>query len=356
MNKISLAMIVKNEQAHIENCLLSTKDYVDEMIVIDTGSTDYTRQIASDCGAIVYDFAWTNSFAEARNFALQQATGDWILVLDADEHLSPETAHLIRDFAAGPPAIGRVTIVSKYLDNGEIRYSQSPISRLFPKGVTYQGSIHEQIVSDLPHHLTGVTIHHEGYFQTDKTDRNLPLLLQELQKDPNNSYLLMQIAREHKNKQDFVQADRYFAQAYKTTTGEEGYFPVLIVDYLYNLMKIGQLDQGYQLIQAEQKNLSRRPDFHFACGMFYMDYVLGNVAAHVDKLPRIEECFLRCLELGEHKETSSVVGTGSFLAAYNLGVYYEVIGDIGKAVHYYQMSAQHEYKKAMERLYLLKRG
>lgn len=356
MNRISLAMIVKNEQSHIAKCLLSVKDYIDEMIVVDTGSTDNTRQIATDCGATVYDFTWTNSFADARNHALQQATGDWILVLDADEHLASESAHLIREFASGPPAIGRVTIVSKYMDNGEIRYSQAAISRLFPKGVTYQGRIHEQVVSDLPHRLTGITVHHEGYFQTDKTDRNLPLLLQELQIDPNNPYLLMQIAREHKNKQDFVQADRYFSKAYKATKGEEGYFPVLIVDYLYNLMKVGKLDQGYELIQAEQHRLSRHSDFHFACGMFYMDYVLGNVAAHVDKLPRIEASFLRCLELGEHNETGGVVGTGSFLAAYNLGVYYEVVGDNAKAVHFYELSAKHNYKKAMERLHLLKRG
>lgn len=356
MKTISLAMIVKNEQAHIAKCLLSAKDHVDEMIVVDTGSTDDTRQIARECGAVVYDFAWTDSFAEARNFALQKATGDWILVLDADEHLAPDTAHLIRKFVSGTPAIGRVNIVSKFMENGEIRYSQSPISRLFPKGVEYKGRIHEQVVSDLPHCLTGVTVNHEGYFQTDKTNRNLPLLMKELEQDPHNPYLLMQIAREHKNKQDFVGADRFFAQAYQAATGQEGYYPALVVDYLYNLMKIGKLDAGYDLIGAEQERLSRYPDFHFASGMFYMDYVLGNVAAHLDKLPRIEASFLRCLELGERLDASSVVGTGSFLAAYNLGVYYEVIGNTAQAIHYYQLSAKSEYPKAMERLRLLKNG
>jgi len=354
--KISLTVIVKNEEAHIAKCLLSARDHVDEMIVVDTGSTDKTREIAAECGAAVYDFPWTNSFAEARNYALQQAAGDWILVLDADEQLAPETAHLVRRFASGPPAIGRVNIVSKYLDNGEIRYNHSPISRLFPKGVFYKGNIHEQIVSDLPHRLTGVTVYHEGYFQTNKTARNLSLLEKEREKDPHNPYLLMQIAREHRNNQDFAEADRFFSQAYQLATGEEGYFPGLVVDYIYNLMKIGKLETGYQLIMAEQDRLSRYPDFHFACGMFYMDYVLGNVAAHLDKMPRIESSFLRCLELGERQDVGGTVGTGSFLAAYNLGVYYEVVGAAAKAVHFYRLSADQGYHKAKERLRLLANG
>lgn len=356
MKTISLTMIVKNEQDYIAKSILSAKSHVDEIIVVDTGSTDSTKQIAIDCGAKVYDFPWTNSFAEARNYALQQATGDWILVLDADEHLAPDTAHLIRQFTAGPPAIGRVNIVSKLLNHGEIAYAQSPISRLFPRGVYYEGNIHEQVVSDLPHRLTGVTAYHEGYFQTDKTGRNLPLLQKELEHNSNNPYLLMQVAREYSNKQEYAEADRYFEKAYQLAPIHEGYYPRLVVDYIYNLMKIGKLETGYTVIQAEQERLSRNPDFHFASGMFYMDYVLGNVAAHVDKLSRIETSFLRCLELGERKNSGGVVGTGSFLAAYNLGVYYEVIGSTSKAVHYYRLSSEQGYSKASERLRLLKNG
>lgn len=200
MSMISLVMIVKNEENHVRKCLLSVKESVDELIVVDTGSTDQTKQIAVECGAKVYDFAWTDSFAEARNFALEQASGDWMLVLDADEYLETGSAELIKEFVAGPLAIGRVNIISKYLDNGEVRYASSPISRLFPKGVTYKGDIHEQVVSDLPHRLTPITVHHDGYYQTNKTERNIPLLQKGLQKDQNNPYLLMQLAREYKNK------------------------------------------------------------------------------------------------------------------------------------------------------------
>lgn len=356
MGRISLTMIVKNEQSNLSRCLLSAREYVDEIIIVDTGSIDETKKIAIEHGARVYDFIWTNSFAEARNYALQQSTGDWILVLDADEQLAPETAHLIREFTIGPPAIGRVTIVSKYLDNGEIRYTRSPISRLFPRGVYYKGNIHEQVISDLPHRLTGVTVYHDGYYETDKTERNLPLLQQALLQDPESPYLNMQLAREWKNKQLFKEADHYFSKAYRLATGNEGYYSNLVVDYLYNLIKIGKLEEGYEVIQGEQEALSMSPDFFFAAGMFYMDYVLGNVAAHLDKLPLIETSFRRCLELGERKENGGVMGTGSFFAAYNLGVYYEVVGETAKALHYYQLSARQKYTKAIERLQLLTNG
>jgi glycosyltransferase involved in cell wall biosynthesis len=351
---VSLALIAKNEEAHIKNCLHSVQNAVDEMIVVDTGSTDNTKQFAMECGAKVYDFPWTNSFADARNYALQQASSDWILVLDADETLEARSAELIREFITGSPAIGRVNIVSKYLDNGEVRYDCSPISRLFPKGVTYTGRIHEQVISSLPHRMTGITVAHEGYFQTDKTERNLSLLMKELDEEPNNPYLLMQTAREYRNRHDYHTANQLFSRSYQYATKEEGYYPKLIVDYVYSMMKIGQLDEGYIVIKAEEERLAFFPDFHFLLGMFYMDYVLGDIAARVEKLPNIETSFLKCMELGERKELGGVVGAGSFLAAYNLGVYYEVIGDSGKALKYYRLSSDQGYQKAMDRLRLLK--
>ena len=82
-------MIVKNEEPNLAKCLMSVKPVVDEIIVVDTGSTDKTKAIASALGAKVFDFSWTNDFSKARNYSLSKASGDWILVLDADEIVSP---------------------------------------------------------------------------------------------------------------------------------------------------------------------------------------------------------------------------------------------------------------------------
>jgi O-antigen biosynthesis protein len=87
-NTISLCMIVKNEEKHLAKSLTSVKPVVDEMIVVDTGSSDQTRDIAIAFGAKMFDFKWQNDFSQARNFSLSKATGDWILVLDADEIIS----------------------------------------------------------------------------------------------------------------------------------------------------------------------------------------------------------------------------------------------------------------------------
>lgn len=87
MVTISLCMIVKNEENCLEKCLGSLKGLVDEMIVVDTGSTDRTKEIANAFGAKVYDFKWTGDFSEARNFSFSKATCDYIYSADADEEL-----------------------------------------------------------------------------------------------------------------------------------------------------------------------------------------------------------------------------------------------------------------------------
>lgn len=104
MPTIALCMIAKNEEAFLKNAIESGKPLVNEIIVIDTGSNDATRQIAEECGATVYDFKWENDFSKARNFALSMAKSDWILVLDADEQLTKKEIEQIKKVMAAAPA------------------------------------------------------------------------------------------------------------------------------------------------------------------------------------------------------------------------------------------------------------
>jgi glycosyltransferase involved in cell wall biosynthesis len=83
--RVSLCLIAKNEEANLPACLPSVAGLVEEMIVVDTGSTDRTKEVAAQLGARVFDFTWVDSFAAARNESLRHATGDWILWLDGDE-------------------------------------------------------------------------------------------------------------------------------------------------------------------------------------------------------------------------------------------------------------------------------
>jgi glycosyltransferase involved in cell wall biosynthesis len=125
---LSLCMIVKNEQVHIPQTLTSVKEVVDEMIVLDTGSTDRTVEIAKELGAKVYHFEWCNDFSAARNEALKYARGKWILVLDADEVLSPEIVPEMKQAIKSD----RHLVIN--LIRQEVGASQSPyslVSRLF---------------------------------------------------------------------------------------------------------------------------------------------------------------------------------------------------------------------------------
>jgi glycosyltransferase involved in cell wall biosynthesis len=99
--RVSLCLIAKNEEANLPACLGSVADLVQDIVVVDTGSTDRTKNVAAGFGARVFDFAWVDSFAAARNESLHQAGGDWILWLDGDEHFDEENRGKLRALFAG---------------------------------------------------------------------------------------------------------------------------------------------------------------------------------------------------------------------------------------------------------------
>ncbi|MDH5596882.1 MAG: glycosyltransferase [Candidatus Peregrinibacteria bacterium] len=96
--QVSLCLIVKDEEKHLGTCLESFRNLYDELIVVDTGSSDDTKVIAEEYGARVFDFEWIDDFSAARNFALSKATGDWIMSLDADDTIEPEVAQELRSY------------------------------------------------------------------------------------------------------------------------------------------------------------------------------------------------------------------------------------------------------------------
>src|SRR3972149_5420178 len=147
---VSLCMIVKNEETYLADSLKSAKPFVDEIIVVDTGSTDSTVEIAQAFGAKVVHFPWRDDFAAARNESLRHATGDWVLVMDADERLTQGSGELIEGLSRAPADI--VGYIVKLLwpkegDGGMVRLGW--LTRLFRNwiGVEYRGIIHEEVAS-----------------------------------------------------------------------------------------------------------------------------------------------------------------------------------------------------------------
>jgi tetratricopeptide (TPR) repeat protein len=344
--KLSLAMIVKNEARCLARCLRSVRPVVDEIIVADTGSTDDTVKIAGEFGAKIVRFDWINDFAAARNFALAQAAGNWVLVLDADEHASEPLARELRAFIQGPPQIGRLKIVSDFRHQGQTLRSSTHVSRLFPRGARFEGRIHEQIASPLPRVNLRGELWHDGYLETAKSERNLRLLQAELAREPHSAYLHYQLALEFTSLGRPQDAFVHLQQACVALRPTDPFAPNVIVDFLYAAMATGEFAAGLEALRAAEAWLADFPDFHHVRGLFYMKYVGSNPAKYIADLPKIEESFRRCLALGETDQYKSVQGTGSFLANYNLGVFYHAFGDDARARPCLETAAKQNYAPA----------
>jgi tetratricopeptide (TPR) repeat protein len=195
---ISLAMIVRNEAARLAACLASAGPAVDEIVVVDTGSTDDTREVAHAHGARVIDWAWRDDFAAARNESLRHAAGDWVLVLDADERLAPDAASHVRGLATAPDADGYdCRLVSALPADEPAPAIAHWYCRLFRRAphVRFEGRIHEQVAPSIRAaggriRPSDVVILHEGYAVPSeaKTARNVRLLRQMLAERPGDPF------------------------------------------------------------------------------------------------------------------------------------------------------------------------
>jgi glycosyltransferase involved in cell wall biosynthesis len=164
MSSIALVMIARDESRCIARALRSAAGVVDEMWVLDTGSSDDTAAVAARCGARVAAWPWRDDFAAARNAALALTDCDWRLVLDADEWVAGGGLSLQGQCRDAAPHIGLVR-VSSLIDTANAGVQQAPswMPRVLPRGVHYQGRVHEQPVSALPRQRQALCIAHDGY-------------------------------------------------------------------------------------------------------------------------------------------------------------------------------------------------
>ncbi|SEA22972.1 glycosyltransferase family 2 protein [Selenomonas ruminantium] len=192
---VSVCYIVKNEEKTLSVSLDSVQAVADEIVVIDTGSTDKTKTIAQSYGAKVYDYNWQDDFAAARNFALDKLSGDWVIFLDADEYFSEETRkNLGMVIPQQEPSVNLLLIQRQDVDEtGKVMLSLY-VPRIFRRkaDLRYEGAIHEELRQN-GELVTGIatippetlTLMHTGYAGaqgTAKAQRNLKILLQEVAK------------------------------------------------------------------------------------------------------------------------------------------------------------------------------
>lgn len=354
MKTLNLVMIVKNEERCLARCLTSVKNLVDDIIIVDTGSEDSTKQIALSFGAKVFDYVWKNDFSDARNFALSKSDSDWNLILDADEYLVQGSRQDISEFLENTDVLGTIQIKSSYMDDNDISYAIGYITRLIPKDIYFSGKIHEQVKSRLPLFPLPLIFDHDGYLMPNKAERNLPILLEELERNPNDCYFLYQTASTLKNINRFEESIKYFDKFYNIADNSSSYYRAGIIQYIYTLIEIEDFEKALKILEEAKSALHKYADFNFLCGIFYMKLILFDIVKYQNYLQLIEKSYLKCLEIGEIPLHQGVYGCGSFRASYNLGTWYEASGNLTLAKKYYKLSAESGYEVAINRLRQLK--
>ncbi len=324
MASISLCMIVRNEEKHIEECLQSAIEYVDEIIVVDTGSEDGTKDICSKYEVKIFDFQWEQNFASARNFCIEQASGDWILWMDADERL------VVNDHEALLQCLSKkekqeenfISVGMKHF-YGEIpadekRVHVSHVYRLFRngKGIRFVGRIHERPVSDdrkeeqKAEENKFIEILHYGYMDEAvslKSGRNKKMLLREWEDNQEDGWICYHLAVEYYHEQNYTTAYDFTNLAILLFIKKGLLPPSLFYKLKYDILIT--LEDYTTVAESIEKAIMLYPDYvdlHFYKGM--AEFSIGEF--HTAR-----ETFLYCIVLGESNPEYLILrGMGSFMA------------------------------------------
>ena len=343
--RVALVMIARNEAARIVRALASASSCVDELVVLDTGSTDATVALARSAGARVGHFEWCDDFSAARNAALALADADWNVVVDADEWIAEAGVELLGLRHTAPGFVGALRVDSHFDTPMGVSIAPSWLPRVLPRGVRYEGHVHEQPAHRLEARRLDTVLAHDGY-RADalkaKAGRNADLLARALAQAPDDAYLHYQLGKDHDVYGRWLDACAHFARsracedasgAVVTLAGTTpGWHHDRLVREIHALKKCRQHALGVQLAERAMAAWSHSPDFFFALGDLLLDWAAEEPARAGEFLPMVESAWLRCLEIGERPDLEgSVAGRGSVLAARNLAVLYEGTGQAIKA-------------------------
>jgi len=341
---VSLCMIVKNEEAFLDASLKSVKSVLgfEDIVVIDTGSEDRTKEIALDNGAAVFDFEWCDDFSAARNFAAEKAKNDWVLALDADEVVTNFDRNELGSFINDKQlSVGAMKIIS-LPDTGA-----SNISRFYNrKYYKWDGNIHEQLIPAGNHPKVIAPLHiiadHYGYTpevkeSKGKFERNLRMLEAALVDNPDDPYILAQLGKcYYVNNGDLLKTCEYFDLALKADEDYRLEYVYITVEYYgYSLLNTGQYEKALELILKYTQYYNPKVEFRFLSA-----HVFQNNGLFQEAVEMYESCI--GVDVFDPK------GLTSFLSYYNIGVILECVGMIEDAAEIYGKCG--DYEPALARL------
>lgn len=355
---LSLCMIVRNEERHIKRCLESVKGLVDEIIIVDTGSTDNTVSIAKGLGANVYFQQWENNFSKARNESLKYANGDWILVMDADEVIAKKDHDRIKTLLKNEDIMGYRMVLRNYQDKGGIAnwcsveddcpeasgaagYIPAYLVRLFRRveGNIFQGVVHEVVEYSIQERggrivLTDIPIHHYGrMLEQGRMDEKNKLYMEAGEKkvalNPEDARAHRDLGTQYIEMGLFKEAEAVFKKAIELDpTSAHAHF---------------NLGVAYE-------NLGKKTEAKL-CYLEALRLETGNVGA-CNNLAGILNEEGRCDEAKRYYEDAINENPDHYIVLYNYGLLLEKVSDFLKAIECYEkvLSIKPDFPEAYKRL------
>lgn len=343
--KISGCLIVKDEAETLERCIKSMLPILDELIIVDTGSTDNTIEIARKYTDKVYNYTWQDNFADARNFAISKAGMEWIIFLDADEYFSERSLKNIRKAIDEENGKADAFLINGYnilLSTGEVK-DKFTVIRIFRNRpeIRYQGRIHEYLRKKGQFTIVDCTdiieIFHTGYNKVvvdkkNKNDRNLSLLLSDLEERPNDGNTHFYLSLQYLAMEDYEKVLHHSRKALECGITILGREASAYINYIKSSLKLNR-DDINTLINMCYECIDKHPNFPDGY-LLLAECLLQK--GDIDEVVRQLEWFLSNKFADDLRYVSNI----------NINVYqniYQKLGDIyyyeknnlKKAVYYY---------------------
>lgn len=338
-SNLSLSIIVKNEAKNLSKCLQSVQNFVDEIILVDTGSTDNTKEIAQSFGAKVYDYVWQDDFAQARNYALEYVTNDWVLVLDADEVLTSSIIPHIQEVITKKDAIV-VNLIREEIGSLSSPYSQ--LSRLFRRhpDIKFSRPYHALIddavlelqqkethwkIIDLPE----VAIQHSGYqpeiiASQDKTQRALKAMESYYSENPHDAYVCSKLGALYIDLGEVKKGLKLLKTGLKSNLATTA----TIFELHYHLANTLVEQKQWETAIKHYKKAIELPILGKLKLGAYLNF--GSVCYHGKNYENALKLYQACV----------AIEPNFAIAYYNLGLTYKALGRNFKAIDAYQSAIQ----------------
>lgn len=346
--KITACSIVKNEEQNIARSIESYKDAVDEIIIVDTGSTDNTAEICRKLGAKVFFFPWSNNFSAAKNHALEQATGEWIIFLDADEWFVPKLSkRVLQDVLKQIHGIadGLMTTMCEYNDKTNTVFAREVTTRIFRNSpnIRFQGAIHERMqkgTSEITQaHCPDIEIFHSGYANGQvkkKSKRNINILYASYNQGERSTALYYYLFRENYFLGNVDEAMKFYNVFSEQTDVNEvirnNGAIVCVYEYMYRLM----VQNRHRFTQEEIDHLLKEAYNHYPKLPIH-SYLIGCEKMKAQDYKEASQWLSQAIQINSHYAEPF---TNTFTADvndtyYRLGLMEQKQSNIDQAFSYY---------------------